>query len=240
VVALTAGVGSVAHDVHYAVLLLCLLGLAALLVPWPSSSRTVVDEHEQRVAALRAQLAAGDPWSATATTTLPGPAAVPVSAASPVARLWHPLAVVSTVAAAGVHAAVGPEHWREGTLLGLFFAAAALTQVAGAALLALRPSARVVRVGVAGTAALLALWLVSRTTGVPLVPGGPEAVGGWDLACVLGEVVAVVAGLAMLRGATDAWPTTVLPWRQWHGAVRLMTAASVTMFLVMSTSGVGS
>jgi hypothetical protein len=239
VVALTAGVGSVAHDVHYAVLVLGLLGLAALLVPWPPSSRATGDEHEQRVAALRAQLAAG-PGPVTATTTIPPrPAAPPVAAASPVARLWHPLAVVSTVAAAGVHAAVGPEHWREGAALGLFFAAAALTQVAGAALLALRPSATVLRVGVGGTTVLLALWLASRTTGVPLVPGGPEAVGGWDLACVLWEAVAVVAGSVALR-RQDPLPRTIVPWRQWHGAVRLMTAASVTMLLVLSAAGVSS
>ena len=238
-VALTAGVGSVAHDVHYAVLVLGLIGLAALLVPWPSSSGDADDEHARRVAALRAELSAPGSWSSATTTTVPRPAPV-LPVASPVARLWHPLAVVSTVAAAGVHAAVGPAHWREGVALGLFFAVAAAAQVAGAAVLAVRPSTTVLRVGVGGTVTLLATWLVSRTTGLPLVAGGREAVGGWDLACVLWESVAVVAGWVALRGIPGALPRTILPWQEWHAAVRLMTAASVTMLLVLSTSSVGS
>lgn len=237
--ALTAGVGSVAHDVHYAVLVLGLVGLAALLVPWPSTSAP--DEHERRVAALRAQLSAGAPGSvATVPRHSAETLAAPVGAASSIARLWHPLAVVSTVAAAGVHAAVGPEHWREGVVLGLFFAVAAVAQVGGAALLAVRPSALVLRAGVAGTTALLALWVASRTVGVPLVPGGRESVGGWDLACVLWEVVAVVAGAVALRRSQAPLPRTILPWSRWHAGVRLLAAGSVVTLVALSAAGVSS
>ena len=51
--------------------------------------------------------------------------------------------------------------------------------------------------GIAGNLAVLTLWLISRTVGVPGVGTGPEPLGPWDLTCALWEVVVVVGCLRL-------------------------------------------
>lgn len=236
--AVSAGVSSVAHGVHYTVLGIGLLGLLVLLAPGGRTDRVPLDAHAVRVQALRRAVAAG-----TLGTSEPTPPPAPPRAAAPTpsARLWLPLAVVSSTAAAGVHAAVGPAHFREQTVLGLFFVVATLAQLAWSIGLVLRPSAALLRVGAAGNAALVVLWAVTRTLGLPGLLPGPEAVGPWDLACVAWELVAVFACVeGLLARAAGAPAYRVAGWVDWDTSARLWTEVSVVGLGLLSISGAGS
>jgi hypothetical protein len=245
--AVSADAGSVAHGIHYALLGLGLAGLVALLAPG-RTSREPGDEHSARVQELRRAVAAGTlgryaPTPLTPPRTLRAEPPTPMSA-----RIWLPLAVVSCTAAAGVHAAVGPAHFREQTVLGLFFAAAALGQMAWSLAVVTRAIPFLLRLGAAGNASLVALWAVTRTTGLPGVLAGvlprPEAVGPWDLACVGWELLAVLACVEVLLGPDRAAEGTsayrVAGWKDWDGRVRAWAWISVIGLGLLSISGAGS
>jgi hypothetical protein len=109
------------------------------------------------------------------------------------------VAVVSSMAAAGVHAAVFPHHLEESYVVGISFLAMTLGQAAWACLVTLDASnGRLLVSGIVGNLGLVALWAVSRTTGLPFGLGR-EAVGGWDIAAVTWELVLVAACLVGLR-----------------------------------------
>ena len=105
--------------------------------------------------------------------------------------------------AGGIHATVMPEHAREAVLFGVFFAAAAVFQLGWAVLALLRPSRALLWVGAAGSAALTAVWIVSRTTGVPVGPHAWEAepVGFVDLVVAFDQVAVVAAVVLVTTSA---------------------------------------
>ena len=112
------------------------------------------------------------------------------------ASLWRALAVSSSGAAAGVHAAILPHHAAEWWVVGAFFLAVTLAQAAWACLVSLDATRKRLVAGIVGSLGLVALWAVSRTVGLPFGLGR-EAVGAWDLAAVAWELVVV-----RLRGGT--------------------------------------
>jgi hypothetical protein len=146
------------------------------------------------------------------------------------------LAVVAlTLASAVIHAAVVPEHLREWGAAGAFFIAVALAQLAWGALIYRRPTRRWLLEGVYGNAALVGIWLVSRTVGIPIGPeaGHPEALGAHDGLAILNEVLAVgITGL-LLTGRT-------LPSRVTSGTAASLAAASLLVVLVVSPHSHGS
>jgi hypothetical protein len=101
---------------------------------------------------------------------------------------------------AAMHLWVVPEHLQEWWGYGTFFVIVAAAQGLYGLGLLRRPSRPFLLLGVAGNLAIVILWLVTRTTGIPLLgphAGEVEGVGGLDLACTLGEV-GIVAGLGTL------------------------------------------
>jgi hypothetical protein len=113
-------------------------------------------------------------------------------------------AVVLFSAAAGfVHAAVTPEHFGEDYAVGLFTLAVTIGQMAVVVVGLNRPSRALWASAAAGNTFVLAIWALSRTTGLPVGPGPgvPEAVGLLDLACAAYEI-AIVAGSLSLALAT--------------------------------------
>ncbi|HET8559422.1 MAG TPA: hypothetical protein VFL69_02795 [Marmoricola sp.] len=103
------------------------------------------------------------------------------------------LLAVACAASAGVHAALVPEHLREGgPVLGGAFALAALLLAVSALAAARGRTAPAVTV-LAGTALA---WLLSRTTGIPLLLDRepPDALG---MATTVVEVVAAAAAVAL-------------------------------------------
>ena len=196
--------GLLAHGFHLLLLVLGLAGVLYLLFPQVqaatrSSRRTTYrapaspSEHEQRVAELRASVLGGQLTTADQSRLhSPGPAARDSST-------WRGLAVGSSVAAAGAHAAVFPHHLEEAWFVGLFFLVVTLAQAAWAVLVFLdATSGRLLLAGIVGSLGLVALWTVSRTVGLPLGLGR-EPVGGWDIACAVWELVIVATCAVGLR-----------------------------------------
>lgn len=136
--------------------------------------------------------------------------------------LLPPLVTLS-LAAAGIHFAVLPEHLTEYPVFGYLFLALAWFQVLWPACYMLRP------VRLAGLAAILVnlgavlVWVLSRTTGLPFgpEPGHPEALGPLDLVASAFEIVlaSVLALLWHPRSRASFERVTMATRSGWLGAV---------------------
>jgi hypothetical protein len=252
-----AGQGlAVAHAIHYAIVAAGIVGILALLLPQllervlgtpdsrPRPPRPPRDAHEARILTLRAQAAAGTLGTTGGTT--PGSTrgslheAVTVMPALPVAaRTLLPLGFVASTAAAGVHAAMAPVHLEHQLAGGLFFLAAAVLQAGWAGAVVLGVSRRLAAGGALVNLALVGLWALTRTVGLPGLP--PEPVGPWDLACVAWELTVVVVCLRLLgpatRPAAQAPPGPLVPWDRWDGRVAAFAVGSAAVLAALSFSG---
>jgi hypothetical protein len=104
------------------------------------------------------------------------------------------LAVPLLVAAGILHLAQVGVHLAEGWHVAGFFVAVGIAQVAGGLWL-LRPTRPIwVWVGIIGSAAVIVVWIVSRTSGLPFVEGGePEPLGIADAFASLIEAITMAA-----------------------------------------------
>lgn len=243
VTVLSSGASVVAHSVHYGVLAIGLFGLLALVGPRWAAPRdphrnAPRDRHEQRVLALRRQF---DPAGRSAVVRPDLRPALVLVRTTSAERLLLPLAVVSSAAAAGVHAAVGPAHFREATLFGLFFTVAALFQILWSVAVVHRPSRTAYVLGAVGNLAVVALWAVTRSAGLPwgLLPR-PEAVGAWDVCCAVWEIAVAVTCVALRRSTSRPQRLTVPSWADWSTVARGWATASVLILLALSFSGAGA
>ena len=120
-----------------------------------------------------------------------------------------PVALLSAGAAA-IHFAAAGSHFREWWGFGVFFVASGVAQLAWALVVVKSPSRTIWWVGGLGNAAIVLLWVLTRTAGTPIGPdahtpepvGVPDAVAtGLELAIVLAVVLPVTAVLSRRRGA---------------------------------------
>jgi hypothetical protein len=111
------------------------------------------------------------------------------------------LAAALSIGAAAIHAVVVPSHLAEDRLYGAFFVASSAAQIGWAVAVVLRPHRLVLEVGALGNAAVLALWALTRTLGVPLgvYAGQREAIGLLDTTCAALELGIVGCCLLALR-----------------------------------------
>ncbi|MFL6203865.1 MAG: hypothetical protein ACJ739_00795 [Acidimicrobiales bacterium] len=128
----------------------------------------------------------------------------PAPAGMETARMADRWLLASLLLGAGaIHLVMAPSHLGESPLEGAGFLLSAWIQVglAVAVLLRLRRRWPLVATAVL-SAALIAVWLTSRTVGLPFGAhaGHAETVGFVDAACVGLEALAVVIALAMLAG----------------------------------------
>jgi hypothetical protein len=133
---------------------------------------------------------------------------------------WHPptipalaLAVLS-FASAAIHASVTSEHFHEALIYGAFFLVASAAQAAWAVLIVRRANRTLLIVGAAGNAAVIALWTLTRTVGLPIgpEPWHPESVGAADLASTFFELVLVLtAAILLARKARERPNPRTLP-----------------------------
>ena len=238
------GAGAMAHGAHYGIVGVGVVGLIALLAPRLLARPTPREEHHGRVLRHRTALGPENPGTEDLATDSLATAHDPIQVArlrEPVLtaaqRILLPLAVVSSAAAAGVHAAVGPAHFRDAALVGLFFAGTALLQLVWAGAVAVDCSRALLMLGVVGNVAVLALWGVTRTLGLPFgVLPVPEAIGPWDVACGAWELVVVCSCISLLQ-SPDPVPARVADWRRWHRATHWFLAASVLGLVALSLSG---
>ncbi len=104
-----------------------------------------------------------------------------------------------SIGAAAIHFAVVFEHFAEYALYGVFFLVISWAQVIWPAVLLWRPSRLWLWLGIAGNAIIIAVYVASRTAGLPFGPDlhDVESVGALDIvSCVL--EFALIAGSAML------------------------------------------
>jgi hypothetical protein len=111
------------------------------------------------------------------------------------------LGALASLSAAGaaIHFAVVFEHFKDYLLYGVFFLVLAWAQLIWPAVLLWRPSRPWLLLGMAGNAAVLAVYVASRTVGLPFGPDlhHPEPVGALDVvSCVL--EFALITGCAAL------------------------------------------
>lgn len=130
-------------------------------------------------------------------------------------QLAHLAAAGLLAAAGGLHLAALPGHWAASTVAGAFFAVTAAVQLLGAVSIAARPSSKTVLAVVAGNVAVLTLWAMSRTTGLPT--GGElgvrEPFGLLDGSAAAVEVLVIVAGLLALVHRSPRTARQAVGWR---------------------------
>lgn len=118
-------------------------------------------------------------------------------------KLAARLAALGSLGAAVIHFAVAPAHWQEWIPAGAFFASVGALQLIWAWFALTRAAPRVLASGVALNLSVVAIWVLSRTSGPPLGPhaGEPEVVGAADLCALLLQIYVVMgAGWALYRG----------------------------------------
>ena len=105
-----------------------------------------------------------------------------------------------SLGAAWVHLAYAAPHLRQWWAYGAFFVVTGAAQALFALLIVRRRQAWVLAAGVAGNAAIIAMYVVSRTYGPPLGPHArvPEVAGPVDLATTAAEVCLVGVLLTMM------------------------------------------
>ncbi len=101
-----------------------------------------------------------------------------------------------------IHVGAGVDHYGEYHLYTVVFCGLAVVQTAWAVLLLRGPSRPVVALGAVFQLGVVAVWVLSRTVGVPIAPHPwvPEEVGVADLVATIGEL-ATVFGVGILLAA---------------------------------------
>lgn len=104
-----------------------------------------------------------------------------------------------SMSTAAIHFAVMGEHFAEYVAFGVFFSIVAWSQALWAVGVIALQSRRLLLVGLVGNALVILVWLISRTTGLPIGPeaGAPEPAAFIDVLSTILEV-AIVAGTAIL------------------------------------------
>jgi hypothetical protein len=133
-------------------------------------------------------------------------AVVPLAQRRQVSLVTYSVASASTGAAA-IHYAVVAEHFDEWWGFGLFFVASAVAQLVWAVAVVASRSRFLIWVGVIGNAAIVLLWVVTRTVGtlVGPEPATPEPIGLADSVATAFELTIVSAGIWL------AWSEGIRP-----------------------------
>jgi hypothetical protein len=111
------------------------------------------------------------------------------------------LAAVALFGCAAIHLAVIPDHMDHWPVASAFFLALAMAEIACGVLLLGRAGLSVVVAVAAAAVVPLALWVWSRTSGLPFGPNSnvPEPVGLADVAAGLLELGTLVIAVVLLR-----------------------------------------
>jgi hypothetical protein len=101
---------------------------------------------------------------------------------------------------AGIHGALVPEHFDEGTGAGVGFLAASVMLAALVVAVTLRPASALAFTGAAAVlAGLLVSYALATTTGLPVLHPDPEPVEGLALATKAIEAVGLLAASSLIR-----------------------------------------
>jgi hypothetical protein len=143
--------------------------------------------------------------------------------------------LLSLSAAAGtIHLTVAADHFAEYFLFGLFFVVVGVAQVAWSALVAINGLSRPLLILAIPNALVVGLWILSRTSGVPIGPSSstPEAVGFADAVTTGFEIVLIGSAVWLLMRRRP------LPTMQTRALWALpLTIAPTTVIAVLSAVG---
>ena len=117
--------------------------------------------------------------------------------------LRRDVVILSCAVSAGIHGALAPAHFAEGTGAGVGFVASTILLVGLAVFLTVRPASSL-PLAVAGIAftGLLAAYALATTTGLPVLHPRPEPVDGLALTTKAFEVVGLATALNLLWGGS--------------------------------------
>ena len=114
-------------------------------------------------------------------------------------NLRRDVVILACAVSAGIHGALAPAHFAEGTGAGVGFVASTILLAALAVVLTVRPASSLPLAGAAIVfAGLLGSYALATTTGLPLLHPQPEPVDGLALATKAFEVVGLVTALNLL------------------------------------------
>ena len=129
-------------------------------------------------------------------------ASAAVAPAAPYTQAQTVLVLVAALAFVGalIHLGAAVDHWAEYHLYTLAFLCMAALQACWALLILRGASSRVLVLGCVLQLGIVAVWIVSRTAGLPLAPEAwtPEEIGAADLTATIGELATALAILSVL------------------------------------------
>jgi hypothetical protein len=141
-----------------------------------------------------------------------------------------------SAAAAAIHFAVVFEHFKDYTLYGVFFLVLAWAQLIWPAVLLWRPSRLWLWLGMAGNTAVLAVYVASRTVGLPFGPDlhHPESVGALDVVSCALELALIIGCAALL------WRPSLAdrPVRRRGGVAAVATLLAVPVLVIAAAAAV--
>ncbi|MEA2251821.1 MAG: hypothetical protein QOI62_1104 [Solirubrobacteraceae bacterium] len=116
-------------------------------------------------------------------------------------------AAVLSLAAAWIHLAYIESHWRDWWAYGAFFLACGIAQGLFVPAILRWPQRSLVLVGIVGNLAIVGMYVVSRTAGVPMGPHArvAERAGAIDLACTAAEIALIGVLLVMIGRVGRRW-----------------------------------
>jgi hypothetical protein len=125
-----------------------------------------------------------------------------------------------------IHVVAAIQHVDEYLLFAVFFAFLAPVQFAWGVAIYRRPGRRLLIAGAVGSLMIAALWLASRTTGLPIgeTPWAPEPVGAIDVLATADEVLLALMVFADFE-----------PRRALSSAYRFVVAAAGTGLILLSS-----
>ena len=141
-----------------------------------------------------------------------------------------------SLGAAAIHFAVVFEHFAEYAWYGVFFLVISWAQIIWPAVLLWRPSRPWLRLGIAGNAIIIAVYVASRTVGLPFGPDlhAPESVGALDVVSCVFEFGLVVGCAALL------WRPSLLdrPMARRGAVARAATFIAIPAAVIAATTAV--
>jgi drug/metabolite transporter (DMT)-like permease len=115
------------------------------------------------------------------------------------AELRTDLLILTCAISAGIHAALVPDHFEEGTGAGLGFVVATVLLAVLAAVLTRKPTQLALLATATVFAGLIASYALAITTGLPVLHPEPEAVDGLALFTKAVELTGVGVAASLLR-----------------------------------------
>jgi hypothetical protein len=121
-------------------------------------------------------------------------------------------AAVLSLAAGWIHFAYVSSHWRDWWAYGAFFLATGVFQALFAPAILRWPNAWTALVGIAGNLGIVGMYVMSRTTGIPMGPhdGVVENATPIDLGCTAAEIVLIGVLLGMVGPTNRRWIINLL------------------------------